>query len=93
MAIYIEQAINRLAVAQDDTLRYSIIGFCNTEEDFNNINGVENFDFTWADVQAKAVELEQEDTDKKDNKVSAYRKNGLTDEEILAIDSSLEDNL
>jgi len=29
----------------------------------------------------------------KENKVSAYRKNGLTDDEILAIDSTLEDNL
>ena len=48
---------------------------------------------TWSQIQAKATELEQEDNDKKDTKISAYRKNGLTDEEILAIDSTLEDNL
>ena len=43
MQSYIEQAINKLAVAQDNTLRYSYIGFCATEEDFNNITGVDNF--------------------------------------------------
>ena len=90
---YISKAINVLAVAQSDTLRYSYVGNCKTQEDFNKINGVENFEFTWSNVQAKATELEQEDTDKKDTKVSAYRKNGLTDDEILAIDPNLEGNL
>ena len=68
MQSYIEQAINKLAVAQDNTLRYSYIGFCATEEDFNNITGVDNFNFTWADVQAKATELETADTNAKTEK-------------------------
>ena len=68
MQSYIEQAINKLAVAQDNTLRYSYIGFCKTEEDFNNITGVDNFNFTWADVQAKATELETADTNEKTEK-------------------------
>ena len=91
----IHEAINKLAVAQDDTMRWEILDFCKTEADFNaiEIKGDKSFNFTWADVQAKAAELEQEANDRKDTKVSAYRKNGLTDEEILAIDSSLEDNL
>ena len=91
MQSYIEQAINKLAVAQDDTLRYSYIGSCKTEEDFNNITGVDNFNFTWADVQAKATELEAEEQTKKDNKLSAYRKLSMTDDEIKAIDPSLLD--
>ena len=66
MQSYIEQAINKLAVAQDNTLRYSYIGFCTTEEDFNNITGVDNFN--WADVQAKATELETADTNAKTEK-------------------------
>ena len=68
MQSYIEQAINKLAGAQDNTLRYSYIGFCKTEEDFNNITGVDNFNFTWADVQAKATELETADTNAKTEK-------------------------
>jgi len=49
------------------------------------------------DVNTKAIELQTADENEQDtlktNKVSAYRKNGLTDEEILAIDSSLEEYL
>ena len=90
---YIEKAVNVLAVAQSDTLRYSHIGFCKTEEDFNNINGVENFEFTWTDVIAKAEELETAEQTKKQNKVSAYRKLDMTDDEILAIDPTLEEYL
>ena len=48
-------------------------------------------------VETKATELQTADENEQDtlktNKVSAYRKNGLTDEEILAIDSSLEEYL
>ena len=90
---YIEKAINVLAVTQSDTLRYSYIGFCKTEEDFNNINGVENFEFTWTDVIAKAEELETAEQTKKQDKVSAYRKLDMTDGEILAIDPTLEEYL
>jgi hypothetical protein len=61
---YISKAINVLAVAQSNTLRWSYAGNCKTEKDFNNINGVDNFEFTWADVQAKATELETADTEK-----------------------------
>tara|TARA_R100000231_G_scaffold28612_1_gene25398 strand:+ start:1966 stop:2253 length:288 start_codon:yes stop_codon:yes gene_type:complete len=93
MQSYIEQAINKLAVAQDDTLRYSYIGSCKTEEDFNNITGVDNFNFTWADVQAKATELETADTnaqtEKENLKASARSKliagEPLTEEEAATI--------
>ena len=48
-------------------------------------------------VNTKADELQTADENEQDtlktNKVSAYRKNGLTDDEILAIDSSLEEYL
>ena len=67
---YIEKAVNLLAVAQSDKLRYSYIGFCKTEEDFNNINGVENFNFTWADVIAKAEELETAEVNEKTAKAN-----------------------
>ncbi len=84
-------AINRLAVAQDETLRYEIVGFCETEADFNAIQIEDNksFNFTWADVQAKATELEAEEQTKKDNKLSAYRKLSMTDDEINALDPTL----
>ena len=91
----IHEAINKLAVEQDATMRYEILGFCKTEADFNAIE-IENdksFNFTWADVQAKATELEQEANDKKNTKVSAYRKLEMTDDEILAIDPTLADHL
>mgnify|MGYP003128547904 CR=1 FL=1 len=48
-------------------------------------------------VNAKATELQtsydNEQKTKNNNKVSAYRKNSLTDDEILAIDSNLKDYL
>ena len=87
----ITDAINKLAVAQDETLRYEIVGFCETEADFNaiQIEDGKSFNFTWSDVQAKATELEAEEQTKKDNKLSAYRKLSMTDDEINAIDPSL----
>ena len=87
----IHEAINKLAVEQDATMRYEIVGFCETETDFNAIE-IENdksFNFTWADVQAKATELEAEEQTKKDNKLSAYRKLSMTDDEINALDPTL----
>tara|TARA_Y100000114_G_scaffold155513_1_gene179876 strand:- start:1008 stop:1277 length:270 start_codon:yes stop_codon:yes gene_type:complete len=48
-------------------------------------------------VNTKAAELQteydNEETTKKNNRVSAYRKLSLTDDEILAIDPTLKDNL
>ena len=44
---------------------------------------------TWAEVQAKATEIETAEQTKKDNKISAYRKMDMTDDEINAIDPSL----
>lgn len=84
-------AINRLAVAQDETLRYEIVGFCETEADFNAIQIEDNksFNFTWADVQAKATELEAEEQAKIDTKASAKAKlmsgEALTEEEANTI--------
>ena len=64
---YIEMAVNRLAVAQDSELRYWHKDFCETEADFNNITVEDDksFNFTWADVQAKATELETAEIDAK----------------------------
>ena len=45
------------------------------------------------DVNAKVTELEQEETNKKETKVSAYRKMDMTDEEIIAIDPTLKEYL
>ena len=72
----IEQAINKLAVAQDNTMQWEIIGFCQTEADFNaiQVEGDKSFSFSWADVQAKATELEAEAQAKIDLKASAKAK-------------------
>ena len=83
----ITDAINKLAVAQDETLRYEIVGFCETEADFNaiQIEDGKSFNFTWSDVQAKATELEAEEQAQKDLKASAKAKliagEKLTEEE------------
>ena len=68
------------------------------ENDFANLQpteiyGVvwENTPPTWSEVMTKAEELEQEEQTTKDNKVSAYRKLSMTDDEIKAIDPSLLD--
>ena len=45
------------------------------------------------DIKAQIPIIEQEEEDKKTNKVSAYRKMEMTDDEILAIDSTLEEYL
>lgn len=90
---YISKAINVLAVAQSNTLRWSYGGSCKTEEDFNNIDGVDNFNFTWTDVQAKATELEttdnEEETARTNLKASAKAKliagEALTEDEANTI--------
>jgi hypothetical protein len=45
------------------------------------------------DIKAQIPIIEQEEEDKKTNKVSAYRKLEMTDNEILAIDPTLEEYL
>jgi len=45
------------------------------------------------DIKAQIPIVEQEEENKKINKVSAYRKMEMTDEEILAVDETLEDYL
>ena len=45
-----------------------------------------------ASIEEHKTEKENEET-RKNNKVSGYRKNGLTDDEILAIDPTLEEYL
>ena len=77
---YISKAINRLAVAQDATLHYSYEGLMTDEASFNaiNVEDGKTFSFSWADVQAKATELETAETDakaiKEANKASAKAK-------------------
>lgn len=44
-------------------------------------------------IKAQIPIIEQEEEDKKVNKVSAYRKLDMTDDEILAIDPTLEEYL
>ena len=84
-------AVNRLAVAQDSELRYWHKGYCKTEADFNNITVEDDksFNFTWADVQAKATECEAEDNAKEDVKASAKAKlisgEALTEDEANTI--------
>tara|TARA_R100000657_G_C4644850_1_gene90110 strand:+ start:534 stop:824 length:291 start_codon:yes stop_codon:yes gene_type:complete len=48
---------------------------------------------TWSEVLAKQTELQNAEDTKCNNKVSAYRKLSMTDAEILAIDSTLEEYL
>ena len=93
--MYYSKAINILAVAQDDQMRWSYSHNINNQTDLDNIEVEDgkSFDFTWEDVVAKATELEQEDNNKKNTKVSAYKKMEMTDEEILAIDPTLEEYL
>ena len=95
--MYYSKAINLLAVAQDDQMRWSYSNALqlNGQEALDNIEVEDgkSFNFTWEDVVAKANELEQEDNDKKNTKVSAYRKMEMTDDEILAIDPTLADHL
>lgn len=91
---YIDKAINKLAVEQDDQIRWSYSHSISNQSNLDNIN-VENgksFNFNWQDVQSKANELEQADIQEKQNeeanKASALAKLsalGLTEEEVQAI--------
>ena len=48
---------------------------------------------TWTEVLAKQTELQSAEDTKCNNKISAYRKLSMSDAEILAIDSTLEEYL
>ncbi len=87
---YISKAINKLAVEQDDQIRWSYSHSISSQSDLDNINVEDgkSFNFTWQDVQNKVAELEQEEQAKKDAKASALAKLsalGLTEEEVKAI--------
>ena len=89
------KAINLLAVAQDDQMRWSYSSTLelNGQEALDSIEVEDgkSFNFTWSDVEAKKAEIDAEEQAKKDNKLSAYRKLSMTDDEIKAIDRSLLD--
>tara|TARA_Y100000389_G_C16997318_1_gene287821 strand:+ start:153 stop:479 length:327 start_codon:yes stop_codon:yes gene_type:complete len=67
------------------------------EEEFNNLvafheSGTvwkDNIAPTWEQVEAKQTELTDQANTEKANKVSAYRKMEMTDDEINAIDPTL----
>ena len=67
----------------------------NVDEDKIYWNGITEIDR--ATINAKVSEMQSEEDTRFDtqqnNKVSGYRKNGLTDEEILVIDLTLEEYL
>ena len=48
---------------------------------------------SWTEVLARQTELQNAEDTKCNDKVSAYRKLSMTDAEILAIDSTLEEYL
>ena len=48
---------------------------------------------TWAEILAKQTELQSAEDTKCNDKVSAYRKLSMSDDEILAIDNSLKEYL
>jgi hypothetical protein len=91
---YIDKAINKLAVLQDDQMRWSYSHSISSQSDLDNISVEDgkSFNFNWQDVQSKANELEQADIQEKQNaeanKASALAKLsalGLTEEEVQAI--------
>ena len=91
--MYIDKAIHSF---ENSVGKFTGISPTN-ETEYNTLVSEQNV-FTgtapsWSEVQAKATEFEEVDTNKKNTKVSAYRKNGLTDDEIIAIDPNLEGNL
>lgn len=86
----IEQAISKLAIAQDPNMPYEFVGFIQTEDDFDaiKVEGDKSFNFSWEDVLAKATELENENTTKKNAKVSGNQKLldlGLSQAEATAL--------
>jgi hypothetical protein len=70
MKNYKNIALEKLALEQDNKIKWFYYGSLLNENDFNNINVEDNksFNFTWSDVQAKATELEQEEQQAKAQK-------------------------
>ena len=67
----------------------------NFDEDKIYWNGITEIDRATIDTKVSEMQSEEDtrfDT-QQNNKVSAYRKNSLTDNEIIAIDDSLKDYL
>ena len=94
MKNYKNTALEKLALEQDNKIKWFYYGSLLNENDFNNINVQDgkSFNFDWNDVQAKANELEQDDIQAKQAKeiakASALAKLsalGLTEEEVQAI--------
>ncbi len=90
---YIHQAIYELhpnvkSIMKNENDEYSYM-----DKDGNIIE----VNVDWNTVNTKATELQtahdNEQETKKNNKVSAYRKMDMTDDEILAIDPTLEEYL
>ena len=89
--MYIDQAIHSF----ENSVRKFIGNAPTNETEYNTLVSEQNVFTgtapTWAEVQAKATEIETAEQTKKDNKLSAYRKMDMTDDEIREIDSSLLD--
>ena len=89
--MYIDQAIHSF----ENSVGKFIGNAPTNETEYNTLVSEQNIFTgtapTWAEVQAKATEIETDEQTKKDNKLSAYRKMDMTDDEIRAIDSSLLD--
>lgn len=87
--MYIDQAIHSF----ENSVRKFIGNAPTNETEYNTLVSEQNVFTgtapTWAEVQAKATEIETAEQTKKDNKISAYRKMDMTDDEINAIDPSL----
>ena len=87
----IQKAINLLAVAQDNEMRWTIETDIENQNDLDNINveDSKSFSFSWSDVETKADELDAEDVAKVDLKASAKAKliagEALTEDEANTI--------
>ena len=85
----IEQAISKLAIAQDPNMPYEFVGFIQTEDDFDaiKVEGDKSFSFSWADVQAKATELQNEqDNMSASNRAKQKLKNmGFAEDEVALL--------
>ena len=89
--MYIDQAIHSF----ENSVRKFIGNTPTNETEYNTLVSEQNVFTgtapTWAEVQAKATEIETAEQNKKDTKISAYRKMDMTDDEIRAIDPTLLD--
>ena len=86
----IQKSINLLAVAQDSEIHWSYSHNINNQTDLDNISVEDNksFNFTFADVETKANELENEKQADATNKANGNQKLldlGLTQAEATAL--------